>query len=229
MLRVFVGRIHERQCMRHPRKEGFNVAVEYLSVSISGDVVVVAFDICSSSDILEELTLRGDLLRFQRFLTSLKRYLMKGQKKILFDVYKFTGDGWILLFPADTDGSALPTFLRNLCSFFKKEFRREVLKYLDTPPKITGLTFGVEKGLLGAMKMYSRREYIGRAINIACRLQSVVGAKGGSPAYKALVSNAVFSDYFSPASNYKVFRARRTLRNIRGGAEFRCRKIELLN
>lgn len=160
------------------------MAVEYLRVSISGDVVVVAFDICCSSDILEELTLRGDLLRFQNFLTSLKRYLMMGQKKILFDVYKFTGDGWILLFPPNTDGSALLTILRNLWSFFKKEFGRKVLKYLDTPPKITGLTFGIEMGRLGGMKMYGRREYVGKAINIACRLQSVVGAKGGSPAYK---------------------------------------------
>ena len=42
--------------------------------------LVIAFDICSSSDIIEELTLKGDLKRLQRFLTILKRYLMHMQK-----------------------------------------------------------------------------------------------------------------------------------------------------
>lgn len=205
------------------------MAVKFLRVRIVGDAVVVAFDICSSSDIIEELTLKGDMPRFQRFLTKIKRYLMEAQKTILFDPYKFTGDGWILLFPANTDGKLLLKFLRNLCAFFKKELRKEVLRYLDTPPTITGLTFGLEKGPLLSMIMYGRTEYVGRALNIACRLQNAVKDKGGSPAYKALVSNAVFSNYFSPATKYKVLKVKRTLRNIRGGVDFRCRKIDLLS
>jgi hypothetical protein len=79
------------------------------------------------------------------------------------------------------------------------------------------------------MKIYGQREYIGRALNVACRLQSSVKEKGGSPAYKALVSNAVFNGYFSSVPNVQVRRTKRTLRNIRGGADFRCRKIDLLN
>jgi len=193
------------------------------------DAIVVVFDMCSSSDIIEELTLKGDMSRFHNFLTKIKRYLAEAQKSVPFDPYKFTGDGWILLFPANTDGKALLTFLKNLRVFFKKEFRKDVLRYLDTPPSITGLTFGLEKGPLAQMTMYGVREYVGRALNIACRLQNSVKDKGGSPAYKALVSNAVYNDYLSPATGYKVFRVKRTLRNIRGGADFRCRKINLLS
>jgi hypothetical protein len=63
-----------------------------------GDSIVVALDMCSSSDVIEELTLRGDLKRLQNFLTTLKEYLASAQKRVVFDPYKFTGDGWILLF-----------------------------------------------------------------------------------------------------------------------------------
>jgi hypothetical protein len=184
---------------------------------------------CSSSDIIEELTLNGDLQRFKDFLTTLKQYLASAQKNIVFDPYKFTGDGWILLFPEDTDGKALFRFLHDLCTFFRKESRKQILQHLATPPSITGLTFGVEKGPLASMKMYGQWEYIGRALNVACRLQSSVKDKGGSPAYKALVSNAAFNQYFSSVRSVKVFKVRRTLRNIRGGADFHCRKIELLS
>ena len=67
--------------------------MQYLRVQILGDAVVVAFDMCSSSDIIEELTLNGDLKRFTQFLTTIKEYLADAQKKIIFDPYKFTGDG----------------------------------------------------------------------------------------------------------------------------------------
>jgi len=203
--------------------------MQYLRVHIVDAAVVVAFDMCSSSDIIEELTLNGDLQRFKQFLTTLKEYLAAAQKNIVFDPYKFTGDGLILLFPENTDGKLLFTFLQDLCSFFRKEFRQQVLRHLATPPSITGLTFGVERGPLASMKVYGQREYIGRALNVACRLQSSVKDKGGSPAYKALVSNGVFNRYFSSVRNVTIFKVRRTLRNIRGGSDFHCRKIELLS
>jgi hypothetical protein len=203
--------------------------MKYYRLDLDSDVIVVVFDICSSSDIIEELTLKGDMVRYQNFLTKLKEYLAEEQNTTIFEPYKFTGDGWILLFPTNTSGKALLSFLKNLCMFFKKEFRKDVLRYLDTPPSITGLTFGLEKGPLTKMTIYGTREYIGRALNIACRLQNSIKDKDSTPAYKAIVSNAIFNDYFSPARNYKVYSVKRVLRNIRGGAKFSCKKIHLLD
>jgi class 3 adenylate cyclase len=200
-----------------------------VNLSVQGKVIIVAFDMCSSSTIIEQLTLKGELKRLQRLLTVVKRYLMERQKVLSFDVYKFVGDGWILLFPENTNGKDLLKFLKDLCAFFKRELRKEVLQHLDTPPKITGLTFGLENGALGAMLMYGKREYVGRAINVACRLQGAIKDKGGSPAYKALVTNTVFNDYLAPATGFRVFKVNRTLRNIGGEAVFQCRKIELLS
>jgi hypothetical protein len=197
---------------------------------MDGDALVVAFDICSSSDILEELTLSGDLRRYDELLIAIKEHLANAQDTVLFDPYKFTGDGWILLFPKDTDGKAAFEFLRNLCRFFRKELNSRILRHLGTPPSVTGLTFGVEKGPLRAMTMYGQKEYIGRALNIACRLQGAIKDKDRSPGYKALVSNAAYNKYFSSAADHvKVRKVRRRLRNIRRGSDFSCRKIELLN
>ena len=154
--------------------------MQYLRVHISGDAVVVAFDMCSSSDIMEELTLSGNVLRLKDFLAALKQYLASAQKDVVFDPDKFTGDGWILLFPAKTDGRVLVKFLQDLCAFFRREFQQQVLRHLATLPSIIGLTFGVEKGPLASVKMYSQWEYIGRALNVACRLQGSVKDKDDS-------------------------------------------------
>lgn len=203
--------------------------MEYRRIKKLRDAVVVAFDICSSSDVIEELILKDDIQRFQGFLGKIKEYMADLQKGILFEPYKFTGDGWILLFPKDSNGTALLAFLRDLCVFFKREFGKDILPYLDTPPSITGLSFGLEHGRIAPMTIFGETEYIGRALNVACRLQSAVKAGDGSPAYKALVSNTVFNLYLSPATGYEVSEANRNLRNIRGGKDFRCREISLLN
>lgn len=200
-----------------------------VNLSVQGKVIVVAFDMCSSSTLVEQLTVKGDLRRLQKLLTVVKRFLIERQKTLPCDVYKFVGDGWILLFPETTDGQQLLQFLKDLCVFYKAELRKEVLQYLDSSPKVTGLTFGLDKGSLGAMLMYNQREYVGRAINVACRLQSAIKQKGGSPANKALVTNAVFKEHHAPAKGFRVFRVTRTLRNIANDAVFKCRKIELLS
>lgn len=134
-----------------------------------------------------------------------------------------------LLFPRDTDGDLAFTFLRDLCQFFKREFHDRVLRHLATPPTVTGLTFGLERGPLRGMTMYGRREYFGRALNVACRLQGAIKDNDPDPAYKALVSNAAFNEYFASVRSVKIWKVRRKLRNIRRGSEFRCKKIEFLN
>lgn len=202
--------------------------MKYRRVRLSGPAIVVAFDMCSSSNIIEELTLNGDIERLKKFLESLKHFLAEQQEKVLFDPYKFTGDGWILLFPPNTNGTALATFLTNLSKFYAKEYRQKLKPYLANAPSVAGLTFGIDKGPVEHLVMYGQPEYVGRTINIACRLQGAVKDKGGTPAYKVLVSNAVYAEYLKELSFPKVFHARRTLRNIGNGAIYHCRKIELL-
>jgi hypothetical protein len=203
--------------------------MQFKRVLISGEAIVVAFDMCSSSDMLEELILRANLPSFQEFLTRLKEHLAKAQEAVLFDPYKFTGDGWILLFPGNTDGAALLQFLRNLSAFYQTESEKHLLPRLSTRPRINGITFGLEKGPIAKMTIFQQTEYVGRAIAVACRLQSAVKGTTRNPAYKALVSTSVFDDYLGNTGNLGATTRSISLHNIRNGRAFRCKRINLLS
>ena len=199
------------------------------SLPIIGQTIVVAFDLCSSSEIVDDLTKTGDVRPLITFFTDLRRHLAKEQKRtILFDLYKFTGDGWLLLFPANTDGESLLSFLENLSLFFAVAFRRCLLPHLSRKPGVVGITFGIEKGELVRIMMDGQQEYVGRAINVACRLQGALKDKGGPPGFSALVSNRVYADYFSNTTPHRVHKVTRRLRNIDGGSEFACRRLWLV-
>ena len=194
-----------------------------------GPTIVVAFDMCSSSNIIDDLWRSKNVQPLTAFYDALQRYLTKAQKiTVPFESYKFTGDGWLLLFPANTDGVRLLRFLEDLCLFFAVEFRQCLLPHLSRKPSLVGITFGIEKGELVPITMYGRQEYVGRAINVACRLQTALKDKGGSPAYSALVSNRVYDEYFAGTKPHRMRKVTRNLRNINDGAEFSCRRLWLL-
>src|SRR5262249_10620578 len=148
--------------------------------------IVVAFDLCSSSQIMEDLLLSDKFDHYEAFLTCVKRWLMNwtdkhSSPKGHFDLYKFTGDGWILLFPATISGEALIDFMYNLCEMINAELIRHIIPSLSSVPSVIGATLGVEEGQLIRMTMNEREEYVGRAVNIACRLQDAVKEKDPHP------------------------------------------------
>lgn len=204
--------------------------MKYSRLEINGSALVVAFDMCSSTDVIEELTLNGDIERLEQLLTAVKEHLAAAQARVQFDAYKFNGDGWILRFPADVEGAAVFEVLQNMCKFYKKAFGKMVYRHLATPPTVIGLTFGIERGSVRCLTMYGQKEYVGRAINVACRLQAAIKDRDRDPGHKALVSNAAYHRYFGATSKtVKVWKVKRTLRNIRSGAVFHCKKVEFLN
>ena len=203
--------------------------MEYQRLAINGQAIIVAFDMCSSSKIIDDLTKRNNVQPLKAFLGELKQYLAREQKATAqFDPYKFTGDGWLLLFPANTDGARLLRFLENLCLYFAVEFQRSLLPHLSHKPALVGITFGIEKGELIPMTMSGQQEYVGRAINVACRLQAAVKDKGHSPAYNALVSSRVYREYFAQTKPHRVVKVTRNLRNMNDGPEFACQRLWLL-
>jgi hypothetical protein len=195
--------------------------------------IVVVFDLCSSSQIMEDLLLGEKFDRYEAFLACVKRWLMnwaeghslaKGQCEL----YKFTGDGWILLFPDTIRGEALVEFMYNLCEMIEAELARHILPSLSSVPSVLGATIGVEHGNLIRMTMTGREEYVGRALNIACRLQSAVKEKEPQAGcYKALISTPFFNERLAKASSrYKVDTTTCSLRNILSGTAFNCRRID---
>lgn len=59
---------------------------------------VVVFDICSSTTILEDLLRSDSEKRWRDLLIDIKRFLVAQREVREFEIYKFMGDGWILLF-----------------------------------------------------------------------------------------------------------------------------------
>ena len=188
--------------------------------------IVVAFDICSSSNIIEDLTLTDNLKEMRRLIIFMKKFLMRKAKVMDFNIYKFTGDGWILLFPHETKGRDIMRLLTELSELCRQLFRR-VISFLENKPMIRGLTFGIEEGSLVRLKMAGRIEYVGRPLNIACRLQSAIKDKDRNPAYKVLISRHAFRRMFRNRKQYKPQYVRRKLRNIRGGDNYYCVKLKI--
>src|SRR6185295_12696527 len=108
-----------------------------MPITIEHARIVVAFDLCSSSQIMEDLLLGARFDHYEAFLVCVKRWLMNWATahppgKGGFELYKFTGDGWILLFPTNTSGKALVRFMREMCEMISAELARHIIPSLST-------------------------------------------------------------------------------------------------
>jgi hypothetical protein len=195
---------------------------------VSIEKIVVVFDICSSSNIIEDLTLTGNLASYKTLLKLMDSFIRANASAQKYLCYKFLGDGWILLFHTATSGENILHYLGRLCKVYSLRFKHTVENHLEQIPDIVGITFGIEKGKLVYTVLNNKIEYFGRAINIACRLQGAIKDNDRSPQYKALMSNHVYNTYFrniQSINKYKPLKAVRKLRNIRGSDNYNCYKI----
>jgi class 3 adenylate cyclase len=192
---------------------------------------VVAFDICSSTMILEDLLRTENQRRWRNLLISMKKQLVALIKATPFEIYKFVGDGWILLFdPKLTSGSRIMTVLEAISVNYHWSFHHGICDVLGITDHQIGLTFGIETGTLVKIIMNRNAEYIGRALNVAIRLQSSVKDCDKDPTDKLLISKNAYA-------RLKLHRAKATtgtlvqcnLRNVAGGAHYQVRKITVFD
>jgi hypothetical protein len=118
--------------------------------------------------------------------------------------------------------------MRSLCEMIDAELARHIIPSLSRVPSVLGATLGVEGGNLIRMTMNEREEYVGRALNIACRLQNAVKEKEPHPGcYKALVSARLYNERLAQLGlPYKIEPETCSLRNIQSGSAFACRRID---
>jgi class 3 adenylate cyclase len=194
------------------------------SLSIVRKVVVV-FDISSSTSILEDLMRCERLDVWRNLLIVLKETLMYAPAV---ELYKFMGDGWILLFSPDIKKDELFEFLNQLVNCFLFEFQNNIEPVMQADPNPIGLTFGIDSGLLIKLEMNDQQEYIGRAINVAARLQGQAKslAKDGY-SNVALMSKASFNSLSPDTTEFHTTEQRMDLKNITGGEKFQCFAIEI--
>jgi hypothetical protein len=230
------GSLPKNDKIRLPYGETINVDFAKLTFAQDQEAIVVVFDIRSSPILVTDLTLRNQLDRYVWLVGKIKERLAKLQMQHnppRFGFYKFTGDGWILLFPINKEQATPRDYaldvMQSLSEWFEPVFRGWANEHLDTQPPITGLTFGVDKGPLRRTTIFQEKEYLAYAIIVACRLQAAVGEIDQSSGCKALVRKSVFNELFSPAKGYVVEDVRRKFRNIEQDREIDCKKISLPN
>jgi hypothetical protein len=187
------------------------------------DRIVVVFDICSSSVILEDLQLSGHQDRYAYLIDAVWAYLNKQQADLHFEIHKYLGDGFLLLFPSDTDPDELVWFLLNLTFFANLIMRRFKDRYLDVPelPR-AGITIGVDIGqvyLLESKNVHTT-EYFGRTINVASRLQSRLDQK--EHANMLLVSREFYRLLSDKPVRQFFHRTTRALHNLANDKALTC-------
>ena len=195
-----------------------------LSKIFTSEYYVIVFDLCSSSILLEKLQEQNRLNIWRKFWKDIFKYLNKisssGAKCI---VYKFVGDGFILLYK--------PRYKNNLLSFcdnikiYINEKVNNIIKnnFTDYAERI-GITIGIDKGTVIRMRLYGNVEYMGKAINVAARLQSLL--KLPEHSNKILVSQQVQTEISEQLTDrtYKSIEA--TLHNLHGDKSITCYEIE---
>lgn len=152
---------------------------ELFESSMTQELLVLAIDMCSSSKLIEDLSLKNNLVAFDNLLQNLYSWIKNNSKQYNYEIYQFTGDGWILLFPtAILEGLSLMKFLVEISQLHNKLRETLIDVHLDSMPESIGLTFGVEKGELHKFLLGGETRYVGHALNVACKLQDAVKQKG---------------------------------------------------
>jgi hypothetical protein len=175
--------------------------------------VVVVFDICSSTKILERLKQTDNGEAWRNFIIRLKERLLFEGARCEMEPYNFTGDGWVLLFPPLLPTDYVCRFMKDISVAFKSEYHYSIVPLIGSQIDPIGLTFGIDSGELTKLTMNERVEYLGRAINVACRLQASTKLCE-RPDYKAMFSTNAFNRQGTPKPTVPTEKKIVSLRNI---------------
>ena len=111
--------------------------------------------------------------------------------------------------------------------FYKDLYINQVIHTIDIPTKIIGMTFGVDEGPLVKLKMLEIWEYIGRALNIACRLQGAISEIDVYGGYRVFLSHIAYNMLKNEADQYLPDATERLLKNISHNPDFQCYRLAI--
>lgn len=188
---------------------------------------VLIFDIASSTVILEDLNTNNEIEKYQLLIDKYYDFFNSYKSTVNFEVYKFMGDGFILLFEKDIKVDEIIIFMIKLTSFSEALLNDFIKEYISIPknniPRI-GITLGLDFGQVHFIE--KKNEYVGRPINVASRLQGSLKEK--EHVYNALLSLKIFSNIKEYIIKKACIERERTFRNLYSNQSIRCFELNLL-
>ena len=161
--------------------------------------------------------MNSSLDSYSTMVSDLQSFLDKVKGEYNFETYKFLGDGYILLFHNSVGPEKIYEFSEELVDIGGKILSIYIEKHIqnsDLPRQ--GITIGVDSGILDK----SKDEYIGRPINIACRLQGKLDSTDS--VNRIIISKRVFSKIEDIAIRGLFKYKPKTLKNVNGGKPVPC-------
>jgi class 3 adenylate cyclase len=184
---------------------------------------IFVFDVCSSTTIVEDLHRTGSVKHYNDMIKSLNDYLEEKSKKLKFYIYKFIGDGFILTFPGEIEIETILRFAKDLIDTCNQKITKlmEYMESLDLPRK--GITIGLDKGIIHQFDLNAMDEYVGRALTLACRLQS--SQNKPEQVNSILISVKVYSEIKDKKIKQSCEQRERTFKNITGDKAIKCYEL----
>jgi class 3 adenylate cyclase len=183
------------------------------------NLIVVVVDVCSSTTILQNLSNSGRLSAWGELLSDLGSFLDQEQLDLGFEIYKFTGDGWIFFFDPTLPTDHFVPFLHRLSDQYKASFELRLRSELSVEIDV-GLAFGVDKVGLGnhtmiPLTLHKKAEYVGMPVNMAARLQAAI-KDNDKPEGRVLMSAPAYKHlkYGIPQRKYRIVKVERKLHNV---------------
>lgn len=185
--------------------------------------IVVVFDICSSTIIIENLIQNDRINDYSVLVDGYWAFLNSKRNEHSFSLYKFLGDGFILLFDDRENIDDIMLFCNELTVFSQQLLAWYKNQYLDiTQLPREGITTGIAAGNISEINTINlpSSEYIGRPINVACRLQKTLSEPEHSN--KVLLHPDAYRQINDHLTKKACKETTRSLRNILGNTEIRC-------
>jgi class 3 adenylate cyclase len=189
---------------------------------------VVVMDVCSSTQILETLTRMENAEEYYKLMMRIYKAVERATMN-KGSIYKFLGDGFILLFNSEYEFDKILSCVGNICQASNTELTRFVSSKLDRPVlKRMGITVGIDEGMIYQMDFNDTMgiEYFGMPINRASRLQASL--KDPGHANKALISWKLYSKILDKRIRACTKETTRTFHNVAEDTTLRCYEIDLI-
>jgi hypothetical protein len=189
--------------------------------------IVLVFDICSSTTIIEDLAKNDRVRDFGKLADGIWGFLSYRHRALRFTIYKFLGDGFILLFENRQHIDEILNFCTDLAFFCEQLLAWFIDRYLDVErlPR-QGITAGLTDGSVWPINtLRVRNEYVGRPISLACRLQGALTEPKdiNTTLLQASLRKSIASAPLRTACTAETM----VLRNISNQANIKCLRYDM--